>query len=230
MKTLIIVGHPQPGNSETQEFLKTSASLLKNITWHELAAEPVFKINDERNLLMDQQRIILQFPLYWYSAPALLKKWLDDVLPESTGFNLRGKEFGLVVSFSHAASEFQLGERVGYSFAELLSPFAALAKHFQMQLLPPFLIERFAYQTQLQRQHLLLAYQQFLELPQPQSFAMQESWFLQKLTGLIDQTEDSRLQQRLNLIKQQVAENQTELAELTQMVHDFREDDSLNGK
>ena len=230
MQTLIIVGHPQPKDSETQEFLKTAAGFLKQVTWHELAGIQQFDPIAERKLLLQNQRIILQFPLYWYYAPAILKKWLDDVLPESSQFKLAQKQLGLVVSFSHALNEFKLGGRVGYSLSELLTPFAALAKHFEMQLLPIFPIERFAYLNQRQRQKLLLNYQQFLELPQPQTFADQEKWFLNKLSALIKQTNNAELQQKLKLIAEQITDNQDQLAELTKLVHDFREDDSLNGK
>jgi putative NADPH-quinone reductase len=230
LQTLIVVGHPQPKDSDTQEFLKTAAGFLNQITWHELANINQFDPAAERRLLDQNQRIILQFPLYWYSAPAILKKWLDDILPESSQFKLTQKELGLVVSFSHAQTEFKLGGRVGYSLSELLSPFAALAKHFEMKLLPVFSIERFAYLGQLARQKLLLDYQQFLELPQPQTFAAKEKWFLNKLSVLIKQTGNVELQQKLKLIAEQITDNQDQLAELTKLVHDFREDDSLNGK
>lgn len=34
----------------------------------------------EQSLLLEHDRIVLQFLFYWYSSPPLLKKWFDDVL------------------------------------------------------------------------------------------------------------------------------------------------------
>jgi len=47
--------------------------------------------------LLEHDRIVLQFPMYWYSMPPLLKKWLDDVLTYnfaygSKGDKLKGKD------------------------------------------------------------------------------------------------------------------------------------------
>jgi putative NADPH-quinone reductase len=54
-----------------------------NVTIHQLyAAYPDFRIDvkREQELLSLHDRMILQFPLYWYSTPALLKQWFDVVL------------------------------------------------------------------------------------------------------------------------------------------------------
>lgn len=46
------------------------------------ALYPDFHINvpTEQTTLTTTDRIVLQFPVYWYSCPPLLKKWEDDVL------------------------------------------------------------------------------------------------------------------------------------------------------
>ncbi|GAA3332920.1 hypothetical protein GCM10020331_094910 [Ectobacillus funiculus] len=63
------------------------------------------KINvaHEQSLLESHDRIILQFPFYWYSTPSLLKQWQDEVLSYGWAYGeggdkLHGKELGLAIS------------------------------------------------------------------------------------------------------------------------------------
>ena len=60
---------------------------------------PDFQINvaEGQQLAAEADRIVLQFPMYWYSSPALLKQWEDAVLTYawaygSTGTALHGKD------------------------------------------------------------------------------------------------------------------------------------------
>ena len=82
----------------------------------------------EQAALTAVDRIVLQFPMYWYSSPALLKQWQDDVLTYgwaygSTGRALAGKE--LLVAVSTGADSYGRGD--SYSVNELLLPFQATA-------------------------------------------------------------------------------------------------------
>ncbi|KRM06454.1 NADPH-quinone reductase [Liquorilactobacillus ghanensis DSM 18630] len=230
MQTLIIVGHPTPAASATQQFLKAAVQDLREINWHELAdVKNHFDQQQEQLLLQKSSRIVLQFPLYWYNIPNILKRWQDQVLTETLQAKLAGKELGIVVNLGKAARDFQLGGSVGFSLSALLSPLAAMAKHFQMRLLPLFVIDRFGYQTQEQRQHLLVAYQQFLELPQPATFAQREDWFLAKLKEKKLQATGQQ-QQQLELIEQQLLARTADLADLQAVLHPVKEDDEAHGR
>ena len=49
-------------------------------------------IKAEQEAIKNADFIVLQFPFYWYSVPALLKKWIDDVLYDYfPGNNLSGR-------------------------------------------------------------------------------------------------------------------------------------------
>lgn len=229
MKTLIIVGHPTPDSSATQQFLKAAVQDLSGVKWHELAsAKGNFVANEERQLLQKSSRVVLQFPLYWYNVPDLLKRWQDQVFTDINQVSLAGKELGIVVNVGKAVQEFRLGGTVGFSLSGLLSPLAAWAKHFQMKLLPLFVIDRFEYQNLKQQQQLLIAYQQFLELPQPVTFAAQEAWFLDKLKAKVDLA-SGRQRQQLELIMQQLQEKTTKLADLQAVLRPIRKDDQIHG-
>ncbi|MCM3749819.1 NAD(P)H-dependent oxidoreductase [Paenibacillus pasadenensis] len=149
MKTLVIVAHP---NLEQSKVNKAWAERLKQeetVTVHNLYAEyPDFKIDvaKEQQLLLDHDRIVFQFPFYWYSSPALLKQWLDDVLTYgfaygSSSSKLQDKELMLAVSTGSPAEAYGDGGRNRYPMEELLRPFQATANLCGMSFLPPFLLQ-----------------------------------------------------------------------------------------
>lgn len=85
-------------------------------------------VQKEQRLVLLHDRIIFQFPFYWYSSPSLLKKWLEDVLTygwaySSEGGKLRGKELGLAISIGGSEVEYRPGSGDLYTINELISPF-----------------------------------------------------------------------------------------------------------
>lgn len=83
MKTLIIAAHPDLGVSKANRALIDAVKGEQGIFVHDLYAEyPDWNIDvaREHRLLTEHDRIVLQFPFYWYSTPPLLKKWFDDVI------------------------------------------------------------------------------------------------------------------------------------------------------
>ncbi len=41
----------------------------------------IINVKREQELVENHDNIIFQFPLYWYSSPSLLKKWIDLSTP-----------------------------------------------------------------------------------------------------------------------------------------------------
>ena len=83
MKTLVLVFHPHLEKSQVNRKLMDIANETGDVTViDEYAEYPDFHINVEREqkLIESHDRIVLQFPFYWYSSPALLKQWEDAVL------------------------------------------------------------------------------------------------------------------------------------------------------
>lgn len=78
MKSLVILAHPNIEISRVNKRWKQELlSYTKEDTIHELYQEYphwTIDVSNEQKLLEMYQRIILQFPLYWYSFPPLLKK------------------------------------------------------------------------------------------------------------------------------------------------------------
>ncbi|WP_244444701.1 NAD(P)H-dependent oxidoreductase [Paenibacillus camerounensis] len=90
-------------------------------------------------------RIILQFPFYWYSTPSLLKKWEDEVLVYgwafgSTGDKLHGKELLVSVSTGGAAENYSPNGEFEYTVTELLRPLQATSNLIGTSYLTPYVL------------------------------------------------------------------------------------------
>jgi glutathione-regulated potassium-efflux system ancillary protein KefG len=121
----------------------------EEMTVHNLYAEyPEGRIDmeHEQQLLLEHDRIVFQFPFYWYSSPSLLKEWQDVVLSYgwaygAEGTKLRGKDFVLAISTGGPESAYQAGSFNHYSMSELTKPFQATANLTGMRFLPTFKIQ-----------------------------------------------------------------------------------------
>lgn len=214
MKTLVIVAHPQIESSATQAFFKMATRKDDNITWHEL--EYPFDIDQEHRLLVAADRIIFQFPMYWYSAPAILKQWLDEVWNAAltSGRLVKGKELGIVVTVAHAASAFMPGASQQFTIAELLRPYQALAHATGMKYLPPLPVYQFAQQSAEKQQLLFIQYQQYLTASDFQHFTGHVKWFANRLTLMIEKQTDPVKQAKLEQLLMLLADQQDELDDL----------------
>ncbi|USS87970.1 NAD(P)H-dependent oxidoreductase [Fructilactobacillus hinvesii] len=229
MHTLIIVAHPEYDDSSTQAFLNRAQAALQrdNITWHRLSDDQPLNVALEQRLLLQAERIIFQFPLYWYSAPALLKRWEDEVLTRAFTFaneqgKLAGKQLGIVTSLGYPEAEFQVGGAEGFSLSEILVPFRALAHRAGMQFLKPLIINQFAYQTPGEQQQLLIEYQQYLTAPQPLHLQERVQWLITQLHHLQTQQPDDQ-HQTIELIIAQLQANQDHLDDLKDQIQLIRQ-------
>jgi putative NADPH-quinone reductase len=83
MVTLLLLTHPDLAVSRANRALFAGLNALPGLEVAELyALYPNEQINVavERERLLRAGRLVLQFPLYWYSTPPLLKRWQDAVL------------------------------------------------------------------------------------------------------------------------------------------------------
>ncbi|MBW1605193.1 NAD(P)H-dependent oxidoreductase [Lactobacillus sp. Sy-1] len=226
MKTLIIISHPELKDSGTQSFLRAATKPLPNVEWHPLdLVYPNYQIDvaAEQHRLKQVERIIFQFPLYWYSSPALLKKWEDDVLTRNFTYHdqdgmLAGKQLGIVTTLGTAAKNYVAGGSEHFTISELMKPFQALAEQAGMRFLPPFVVDQFNYMTPEQKARLLFDYQNYVDNPQPDSFTGQQEWLIQRLRARAAATIDEQQQLLLNLTIDQIENNQSELASLKEQI------------
>lgn len=149
MKTLVILAHPSIADSRVNKRWKQElAQHPDEIAIHELYKEyPDWNIDIEREqkLLEAHNHIILQFPLYWYSYPPLLKKWLDDVFTHgwaygSKGNKLKGKKLGIAMSIGDKKENYLPTGSVSFTVEEVITPFKASAVHVGAIALPYFAV------------------------------------------------------------------------------------------
>lgn len=181
IKTLVIVAHPNIENSTTEQFFYQGAQIVQ-ANWHYLDTLARIDIQYEQQLLLRAQRIILQFPLYWYQAPVQLIQWQTQVLSNQFLNNsLRDKELGIVVTTGLPAKAFQAGGQVGYSLGQLLTPFQALAHQAKMQFLPIFTVHQFYYLSENEQLQLFMDYQRYLSQIFPDSLKSRSQWYISYL-------------------------------------------------
>ncbi|API87979.1 MULTISPECIES: NAD(P)H-dependent oxidoreductase [Marinilactibacillus] len=223
MKTLVIISHPNINESSSQQFLIQSFPQSEKITMHHLEGtypDGQIDVKREQALLKEYDRILFQFPFYWYSSPPLLKHWFDEVLEEHFAFGYRGnklhgKEFGLILVVGVGEKEYQTGGQEGFSISELTKPYQAIAKKIGMQYLKPLTIFQFPYMKEAQKMQLLIKYQQWVMMEKPDSLKAREVWIVNQLEETSHDTLDADessfiLDQAIEIIE----DNRIELDEL----------------
>ncbi|GAT91068.1 NAD(P)H-dependent oxidoreductase [Apilactobacillus kunkeei] len=221
MKTLVLVSHPEYDNSMTEAFLKQCQSDIENVNWvilDNIQTDFTFDKEKEQQRLAQYDRILFQFPMYWYSAPALMKKYEDDVFTknfiayEQEG-TLKGKEMGIITTLGDPIKDYQVGGREGFSISELLKPYQAIAQRGQMKFLKPFVISQFAYMTDAQKQKLLIDYRSYLTNDNFDSFSSLQKWYIDQLTVLKESLDEDK-QSRMDILIDYLQSNYDQLDEL----------------
>jgi putative NADPH-quinone reductase len=109
---LIILAHPNfnksLANNTIIEELKNSDLELEIRNLHDLYPDFKIDVKAEQQALLRHRTVVFQYPFYWYSMPAILKHWFDEVFLHqfaygSKGDKLKGKNF--VPSFTVGSSE-----------------------------------------------------------------------------------------------------------------------------
>lgn len=175
MKTLVIAAHPDLEESRIHRSWLAALYDHGNVdlTVNELYVQyPDEKIDVRREqaLLREHQRIVFEFPIYWYSSPPLLKKWFDEVLEYHWaygpgGHELEGKEFGIAISTFTTKANYQHNGSVGHTIEELTWPFEATVHRVGGIFLPPFVLNGVAHVTDDELAASGASYLQYLAAP-----------------------------------------------------------------
>ncbi|MFD0705392.1 NAD(P)H-dependent oxidoreductase [Alloscardovia venturai] len=130
MKTVVLVFHNDLNSSRANAALAEAARSVDGVEVRDMyALYPDFKIDikKEQEVLEGADRIVLQFPMHWYSAPALLQQYFDDVFQwgwcYGGGRALEGKEFMVSVTAGASTSAYDKSTGAHYTLHELLAPF-----------------------------------------------------------------------------------------------------------
>lgn len=145
-RVLVLYAHPSHDRSRANRMLRAAIEGLEGVTLHDLyETYPDFfvDVRREQRLAEGHDVLVFQHPMYWYSAPALLKEWQDAVLElgwayGEGGERLHGKHFMQALTTGGHASSYRHGGHAHFEIAELLRPFEQMAHYCGMRCLPPF--------------------------------------------------------------------------------------------
>jgi glutathione-regulated potassium-efflux system ancillary protein KefG len=147
-RTLLVFTHPALERTRLNWAMAEAAQEVDGVTFHDLyELYPDFAVDvaGEQARLVEHDLIVLQFPLYWYTGPALLKEWLDLVWLQGFAYGegggrLAGKTLACAVSTGARGQVFRCSGDRQLPMREFLRPFEQIAEVCGMRWAPPFAI------------------------------------------------------------------------------------------
>lgn len=152
-KTLILLFHPDLSRSNANAGMAVSAAKLPDVEIVDMqSAYPdgidMFRDGEkEAARLLAAARIVLQFPVQWYSTPPLLKAWQDAVLTrmfyinyETEGRVLEGTELMVAATAGNVPEAYRSGGRNMFEIEALFAPLRATANRCGLKWSPPFVV------------------------------------------------------------------------------------------
>ncbi|MBL8328093.1 MAG: NAD(P)H-dependent oxidoreductase [Rubrivivax sp.] len=147
---LVIAAHPQLHHSRVNAALMAAAQRAApgRVDVCDLyAAYPDYFIDvpREQERLSRARLVVWQHPVHWYSMPALMKLWLDEVFSFGWAYGpggtaLRGKDLWLALSTGGAAESYQPNGHNRHFFDAFLPPYEQTAALAGLRLLPPLVL------------------------------------------------------------------------------------------
>lgn len=183
VKTIVIAFHPDWHNSFTQQFLFACTKPMAQ-TQTLVVATPADFASVKAQLLAklpNISRVIWQFPLYWYSAPAVMHAWLEQCLDKRLQRALANKQIGLVVSLGKEKKHYQLAASENTTVDQLMQPYANIIAKLAAKMLPVFVVEPLLSLSEQAKQRLAINYQQYLALAAFDDEIQQGKWLAAKL-------------------------------------------------
>ena len=115
-KTLLVLCHPNFKNSFANKILvekiKSKIPDIEIDNIHELYPDLKIDVKAEQEKLLKADTIILAFPMFWFSCPHFLSKWIEDVFAHgfaygTNAYKLEGKKMILSMTMGVPKDEFQ---------------------------------------------------------------------------------------------------------------------------
>jgi len=152
--TLVLVFHRDLSASRANAALAAAARTLPDVEVVDMQARyPEARIDHDTDAARDAQmllgadRIVLQFPIQWYSTPSLLKSWQDAVLtrmyylePEAEGDRLAETPMMIAATAGNVAAAYGRGGQNHFTIDEILTPLKATAHRCGLPWHAPHLV------------------------------------------------------------------------------------------
>lgn len=176
---LVLVAHPDLGHSLTtrgvidalQAAPVSTRAELRDL--YRLYPDYHVDVEAEQRALAAARLVVLVHPISWYSMPALLKLWLDDVFRLGWAYGpgghaLRGKDLWLVASTGGGAAAYAPPGDDAPTLDGCLLPYRQIARTCGMHWLPPLVLQAAHRATQAQvATHAAAFVQRLAQYPAP---------------------------------------------------------------
>ena len=145
---LLVLAHPALERSRANRALAKAAKSLSGVTFkdlYETYPDFVVDIETEQAALVAHDVVALQFPLFWYSTPALIKEWLDLVWLHGFAYGeggeaLKGKRLFVACTTGASAKAYHAHGYNRFSMDEFLRPLEQTAHLCGMEWETPFVV------------------------------------------------------------------------------------------
>lgn len=147
-RILVLLAHPVLERSRVNRRLADAAGKVDGVTvrdLYELYPTLDLDVAAEQDALLAHDVVVFQHPFYWYSAPAILKEWLDLVLEHGWAYGPGGDKLAgkLALNAISAGGPQAAYRATGYNrftVRELLAPWDQTAHLCKMRYLAPFVV------------------------------------------------------------------------------------------
>jgi len=147
---LILLAHPDLGHSRVARSLQAAALGLNSA---QIECRDLYKLYPDYSIDVDAEQaavsrsdlLVWLHPLHWYSMPALLKLWIDEVLRFGWAYGpggkaLQGKDLWVVSSSGGSAQDYSPEGHHQHRIEDFLLPQAQTARLCGMHFVPPLLL------------------------------------------------------------------------------------------
>lgn len=149
-RALVLVAHPNLQHSVVNRALHRAALAtgepgIEVRDVYALYPDYVIDVHAEQAAVERADLLVWVHPTQWYSMPALMKLWVDEVLAYGwayghTGKRLHGKDLWLVTSTGSGASAYHPAGYNRYFFEAFLHPYEQTAALCGLRFLPPLVL------------------------------------------------------------------------------------------
>ena len=148
-RVLILFAHPRLEHSRVNQRLWQhipDRPEISRVDLYDLYPDYNIDVVREQELLTQHDIIVWMHPFYWYSAPPLMKQWIDRVLEFGWAYGpggnaLQGKFFFNAITTGGAETAYQPEGHNRYTINEYLRPFEQTARLCKATYLPPHAVQ-----------------------------------------------------------------------------------------
>jgi len=145
---VVIYAHPYPSRARANAALLRAISDLPEVrvrSLYELYPDFDIDADTERRALEGAGLVVFMHPIYWYTTPALLKHWFDQVLVRGWAYGkdatgLRGKDCLWVATTGGDEAAYSQTGRHEHPFAAFAPVVEQTARYCGMRWLDPFIL------------------------------------------------------------------------------------------